>query len=74
MMEVARKGIFHPEYFYFSEIMIIFLAVMIANATDVPRFAEELAPTVWVLDMKRLNISAATNLVTQITRLGNPSR
>ncbi|MBN2639173.1 MAG: inorganic phosphate transporter [Bacteroidales bacterium] len=28
MMEVARKGIFHPEMFYFSEIMLIFLAVM----------------------------------------------
>ncbi len=31
MMEVARKGIFHPENFYFSEIMIIFLAVMITD-------------------------------------------
>ncbi|WP_346855637.1 inorganic phosphate transporter [uncultured Draconibacterium sp.] len=31
MMEVARKGIFHPEMFYFSEIMIIFLAVMITD-------------------------------------------
>jgi Na+/phosphate symporter len=31
MMEVARKGIFFPEQFYFSEIMIIFLAVMIAD-------------------------------------------
>ena len=31
MMEVARKGIFHPEYFYFSEIMIIFLAVMLTD-------------------------------------------
>ena len=31
MMEVARKGIFHPEHFYFSEIMIIFLAVMITD-------------------------------------------
>ncbi len=31
MMEVARKGIFHPEYFYFSEIMVIFLAVMITD-------------------------------------------
>lgn len=28
MMEVARKGIFHPQMFYFSDIMIIFLAVM----------------------------------------------
>ncbi|MCD4697766.1 MAG: inorganic phosphate transporter [Bacteroidales bacterium] len=31
MMEVARKGIFHPQHFYFSEIMIIFLAVMITD-------------------------------------------
>ncbi|MCD4744752.1 MAG: inorganic phosphate transporter, partial [Bacteroidales bacterium] len=31
MMEIARKGIFHPEHFYFSEIMIIFLAVMITD-------------------------------------------
>lgn len=30
MMEIARKGIFHPDQFYFSEIMIIFLAVMMA--------------------------------------------
>mgnify|MGYP005690131229 CR=1 FL=1 len=29
MMEVARKGIFNPELYYFDEIMIIFLAVMI---------------------------------------------
>lgn len=31
MMEVARKGIFHPELFYFSEIIIIFLAVMLTD-------------------------------------------
>ena len=31
LMEVARKGIFHPDQFYFSEIMIIFLAVMITD-------------------------------------------
>ena len=31
MMEVARKGIFNPQFFYFSEIMIIFLAVMITD-------------------------------------------
>jgi phosphate/sulfate permease len=31
MMEIARKGIFNPEYFYFSEIMIIFLAVMVTD-------------------------------------------
>ena len=31
MMEVARKGIFDPSQFYFSEIMIIFMAVMITD-------------------------------------------
>jgi len=31
MMEVARKGIFNPGEFYFSEIMIIFLAVMVTD-------------------------------------------
>jgi phosphate/sulfate permease len=31
MMEVARKGIFNPEHFAFSEIMVIFLAVMLTN-------------------------------------------
>ncbi len=31
MMEVARSGIFHPDQFYFSEVMIIFLAVMITD-------------------------------------------
>lgn len=31
MMEVARKGIFHPEMFSFHNIMIIFLAVMLTD-------------------------------------------
>lgn len=31
MMEVARKGIFNPEMLFFSEIMIIFMAVMITD-------------------------------------------
>ncbi|PTX45148.1 phosphate transporter family protein [Christiangramia gaetbulicola] len=31
MMEVARKGIFMPGQFYFDEIMIIFMAVMITD-------------------------------------------
>jgi hypothetical protein len=47
---------------------------MIAMATDIQRFADELAPTIWVLDMKRLNISAATNVVARIIQLGKPTR
>jgi phosphate/sulfate permease len=31
MMEVARKGIFHPEMFSFAEVMVIFLAVMLTD-------------------------------------------
>lgn len=31
MMEVARKGIFNPGKFYFDEIMVIFMAVMITD-------------------------------------------
>jgi phosphate/sulfate permease len=31
MMEVARKGIFHPDMFMFADIMVIFLAVMITD-------------------------------------------
>ena len=31
MMEIARKGIFNPQQFYFSEVILIFLAVMITD-------------------------------------------
>ncbi|MEE4310572.1 MAG: inorganic phosphate transporter [candidate division KSB1 bacterium] len=31
MMEVARKGIFNPEYYVMHEVMIIFLAVMLTD-------------------------------------------
>ncbi|MEG2178362.1 MAG: inorganic phosphate transporter, partial [Bacteroidales bacterium] len=31
MMEVARSGIFHPQQFYFNEVMLIFIAVMITD-------------------------------------------
>lgn len=31
MMEVARKGLFNPDMFMFSEIMLIFLAVMLTD-------------------------------------------
>ncbi|WP_417601292.1 inorganic phosphate transporter [Owenweeksia hongkongensis] len=31
MMEIARKGIFNPEMFAFSDVMVIFVAVMVAD-------------------------------------------
>lgn len=42
------------------------VAVMIASVTDVRRFGEEISPTLWVLDMQRLNFSAAVNAAVQI--------
>jgi len=45
MMEVARKGIFHPQHFYFSEIMIIFLAVMITDVILLDTFNSYGMPT-----------------------------
>ncbi|MBU0765586.1 MAG: inorganic phosphate transporter [Bacteroidetes bacterium] len=38
MMEVARKGIFHPQNFYFYDIMVIFVAVMITDVVLLDMF------------------------------------
>lgn len=38
MMEIARSGIFNPGQFFFSEIMIIFLAVMITDVVLLDTF------------------------------------
>lgn len=43
-------------------------AVMIASLADVDRFAVELNPTVWVLDMARLNLVTAVNIVARIAQ------
>ncbi len=45
MMEVARKGIFHPELFTFSEIIVVFIAVMLANVLLLDVFNSLALPT-----------------------------
>lgn len=45
MMEVARKGIFNPQYFAFSEVMIIFLAVMLTDIILLDLFNTFALPT-----------------------------
>jgi phosphate/sulfate permease len=45
MMEVARKGIFHPDQFFFNEIMIIFLAVMLTDVILLDFFNTIALPT-----------------------------
>ncbi|NND95906.1 MAG: hypothetical protein HKN47_01100 [Pirellulaceae bacterium] len=41
-------------------------AVMVTTIHDVDRFERELKPTIWVLDMKRLNLIAAVNIAARI--------
>lgn len=45
-------------------------AVMVTHLADVDRFEQELSPTIWVLDMARLNFTAATNVAARIAKLG----
>lgn len=45
MMEVARKGIFNPDQFVFTEVMIIFLAVMLADVLLLDAFNTFALPT-----------------------------
>ncbi len=43
-------------------------AVMLSSINDIDRFAIELQPTVWVLDMQRMNFMAAVNAASQIAQ------
>ena len=45
MMEIARSGVFHPQMFTFSEIMVIFFAVMIADVLLLDAFNSLGLPT-----------------------------
>jgi len=45
MMEVARKGIFNPQFFQFQEIMFIFMAVMITDVILLDMFNSFGMPT-----------------------------
>ncbi len=45
MMEVARKGIFHPQFFTMPELMVIFLAVMLTNILLLDIFNTYALPT-----------------------------
>ena len=48
-------------------------AVMISRLSDVSRFADELAPQVWVLDAEHLNLAAAVNCLAVIAKLEPPA-
>lgn len=71
MMEVARKGVFHPDMLVFSEIMIIFLAVMITDVILLDAFNTFGLPTSTTVSIvfELLGSAVAVSLV-KIKNLG----
>lgn len=65
MMEIARSGVFHPGKFYFSEIMLIFLAVMITDVILLDTFNTFGFPTSTTVSIifELLGASVAISLV-----------
>ena len=50
------------------------VAVMIGCFDDIQRFADEITPTVWILDTQRLNFTAVVNAVAQISKTRRSNR
>lgn len=73
MMEVARKGIFNPEMFLFQEVMIIFLAVMLADVLLLDLFNTFGLPTSTTVSLIFELIGAAVAVSSlKIIQLGHP--
>jgi len=72
MMEVARKGIFHPEMFYFHEIMLIFLAVMITDVILLDTFNTVGMPTSTTVSIVFELLGAAVAMASIKMSLDNP--
>ncbi|MCU0407715.1 MAG: inorganic phosphate transporter [Bacteroidales bacterium] len=75
MMEIARSGVFYPEKFYFSEIMIIFLAVMITDVILLDTFNTFGFPTSTTVSIvfELLGASVAVSLIKIIDTSGTIS-
>ncbi len=72
LMEVARKGIFLPQQFYFEEIMIIFMAVMITDVLLLDFFNSIGLPTSTTVSIVFELLGAAVSIaVIKIYKEGN---
>ncbi len=72
LMEVARKGIFLPQQFYFEEIMIIFMAVMITDVLLLDFFNSIGLPTSTTVSIVFELLGAAVSIaVIKIYKDGN---
>ncbi len=73
MMEVARKGIFHPEFFTMPELLTIFLAVMITDILLLDLFNTHGLPTSTTVSIvfELLGAAVALSLIKIISNAGN---
>ena len=71
MMEIARKSMFNPGYFYFEEIMIIFMAVMITDVVLLDLFNTFGLPTSTTVSIVFELLGAAVG-VAIIKAMNNP--
>ncbi|NLA24569.1 MAG: inorganic phosphate transporter, partial [Bacteroidales bacterium] len=62
MMEIARKGIFNPEHFFFDEVMFIFLAVMISSIFLFDSYASLGLPTSTTVSLVFSLLGAAVSM------------
>lgn len=59
MMEVARSGVFHPQYFVFGEVIMIFLAVMLTDVILIDFFNTLGLPTSTTVSLVSALLGAA---------------
>lgn len=71
MMEVARKGMFNPQYFYFRDIMILFIAVMIVDVILLDTFNSFGLPTSTTVSMVFELLGAAVAIAWAYNLKGN---
>lgn len=62
MMEIARSGMFHPELFSFSEVMLIYLSIMLANLVLLDTFNTLGLPTSTTVSMVFALLGAAVGM------------
>lgn len=73
MMEIARKGIFNPDSFFFSEVIILFLAVMITDIILLDLFNTYGLPTSTTVSLvfELLGAAVVISLI-KISQAGEP--
>jgi phosphate/sulfate permease len=75
MMEIARKGIFHPELFTMPELMALFLAVMLADIVILDIFNTYGLPTSTTVSVvfELLGAAVAISLIKILQAGGSPA-